>query len=49
MPIVDDEQLKAYLAAGRVTAIAVDTNIFDQERLQLNSASMQALGSGPIN
>lgn len=43
MPIVDDEQLKAYLAAGRIAAISVDTNIFDQKRLQLNSASLQAL------
>ncbi len=45
MPIVDDKQVKAHLAADRVKAISVDTNIFDQKRLQLNSASMQALAS----
>jgi hypothetical protein len=43
MPIVDDEQLKALLAEGRISAISVDTSIFDQKRLQLNSATMQAL------
>lgn len=43
MPIIDDQQLKAHLTAGRIAAISVDTNIFDQKRLQLNSASMQAL------
>jgi PIN domain len=43
MPIVNDEQLKALLVEGRVSAISVDTSIFDQKRLQLNSATMQAL------
>ena len=43
MPISDDEELKLMLAERRITAISVDTNIFDQKRLQLSSASMQAL------
>lgn len=43
MPIVDDEQMKALLGEGRISAISVDTSIFDQKRLQLNSATMQAL------
>ena len=43
MPILSDEQLAALLAESRITAISVDTSIFDQKRLQLNSASMQAL------
>lgn len=45
MPIVDDEQIKALLAEEKITAITVDTSIFDQKRLQLNSATMQALAS----
>lgn len=43
MPVVEEELLKTLLAEGRVTALSVDTNIFDQKRLQLNSTSMQAL------
>ena len=43
MPIVSDEQITALLAENRITAISVDTNIFDQKRLQLNSGSMKAL------
>lgn len=43
MPVVDEGQLKTLLTEGRITALSVDTNIFDQKRLQLNSASMQAL------
>ncbi|MCK0137833.1 PIN domain-containing protein [Aliiroseovarius sp. F47248L] len=43
MPILSDDQLAALLAESRITAISVDTSIFDQKRLQLNSASMQAL------
>jgi hypothetical protein len=42
MPIVDDEQLKVLLAEGQISAISIDTSIFDQKRLQLNSATMQA-------
>lgn len=42
MPIVDEEQLKQLLAEGRVAAISVDTSIFDQKQLNLNSAAMQA-------
>ena len=42
MPIVKDEKLKALLAEGRITAISIDTNIFDKKGLQLNSAILQA-------
>ena len=42
MPIVSEEQLTALLAADRITAISVDTCIFVQKRLQLNSVTMQA-------
>lgn len=42
MPIVDEEELKQLLADGRVVAISVDTSIFDQKQLNLNSAAMQA-------
>lgn len=42
MPIVDEEQLKQPLAEGRITVISVDTSIFDQKQLNLNSAAMQA-------
>ena len=34
LPIVDDEQLKVLLAAGQISAISIDTSIFDQKRLQ---------------
>ena len=43
MPVVNDEQIKARLADGRISAISIDTSIFDQKGLQLNSATMQAL------
>jgi hypothetical protein len=43
MPIVNDEQLRSLLAAGHVNALTLDTNIFDQKRLQLNSSTLQAL------
>jgi hypothetical protein len=42
MPIVDEEALKQLLADGGITAISIDTSIFDQKQLNLNSASMQA-------
>ena len=40
---MDDEQIKTLLVDSRISAISVDTSIFDQKRLQLNSATMQAL------
>lgn len=43
MPIVDDEQIKALLADERISAITVDTNIFDEKGLQLNSPVLQAI------
>lgn len=43
MPLVDEKTLKALLADGSINAISVDTNIFDQKRLNLNSAAMQAI------
>ena len=42
MPIVDDDELKQLLADGEITAISVDTSIFDEKQLNLNSAVMQA-------
>lgn len=48
MPIVTDEQLRMHLATGRIGVISVDTNIFDQKRLQFNSASLQALTRAPF-
>lgn len=42
MPILDDDELKQLLADGEITAISVDTSIFDEKRLNLNSAVMQA-------
>lgn len=45
MPLVGDDQIKDMLADGRITAITVDTSIFDQKRLQLNSAVMQSFAA----
>ena len=42
MPIADEEELKKLLANGGITAISIDTSIFDQKQLNLNSAAMQA-------
>lgn len=43
MPKVDEAELTQLLADGRITAISVDTSIFDQKQLNLNSAAMQAM------
>jgi len=43
MPIVDEDQLRALLADGRIAALTVDTSTFDEKRLQLQSAALQAL------
>lgn len=45
MPIVDEDQLSALLADERIMAITVDTNIFDEKGLQLNSPTLQVLAS----
>lgn len=42
MPIVDEEELKQLLADDKISAISIDTSIFDQKQLNLNSAAMQA-------
>ena len=43
MPITDPDDLSRLLAEGRITAITIDTSIFDEKRLRLNSAVLQAL------
>ena len=43
MPIVDDNQLRTLLSNGTVAAITVDTCIFDEKQLQLDSPPLQAL------
>lgn len=43
MPIVSDEQIKNLLAEEKVSAITVDTNIFDAKGLKLNSPALQAI------
>ena len=45
MPIEDEEKLRALLAQHRITTITVDTSIFDQKGLRLNSGALQALSS----
>ena len=43
MPIVDDDQLRNFLAEGGIAALTVDTGTFDEKQLQLHSATLQAL------
>ncbi len=43
MPVIDDNELRKLLADETITALTVDTNIFDEKRLQLNSMTLQAL------
>lgn len=43
MPILDQDELRTLLSNGGITALTVDTNIFDEKQLQLNSATLQAL------
>ena len=43
MPIKDEKGLRALLAQHRITAITVDTSIFDQKGLRLNPGALQAL------
>jgi hypothetical protein len=43
MPILDEDTLRALLAAKRIKALTIDTSIFDQKRLQLDSAPLRAL------
>jgi len=43
MPITDEAELSKLLADGHVNALSVDTNIFDEKGLQLNSGALQAV------
>jgi hypothetical protein len=43
MPITEEPELSKLLADGHINAISVDTNIFDEKGLQLNSAALLAL------
>ncbi len=45
MPVVDDDQIKDLLIKGAISAISVDTSVFDQKQLQLSSVTMQAMAS----
>ncbi|ESY72043.1 PIN domain-containing protein [Mesorhizobium sp. M0051] len=45
MPILEDDQIRALLAAEQIEALTIDTSIFDQKRLQLNSPPLQALAA----
>lgn len=40
MPIVDDDEIKPLLADEKVSALTVDTNIFDEKGLKLNSQAL---------
>ena len=43
MPIVDEDQLRTLLSKGGISALTVDTCIFDEKKLQFNSPPLQAL------
>lgn len=43
MPKLSEKEMKELLAANAVTAISIDTSIFDEKHLQLNSTTLQAL------
>lgn len=43
MPIETDERLKNLLTEGRITAITLDTNVFDGQRLNFRSPTMRIL------
>ncbi|KJS12789.1 MAG: hypothetical protein VR78_11745 [Hoeflea sp. BRH_c9] len=43
MPITEEPELSKLLADGQINAISVDTNIFDEKGLQLNSSVLQAI------
>lgn len=45
MPIVTDDKLKALLAEDRITAVTLDTNVFDGQQLNFNSAVLRAVAS----
>lgn len=43
MPITVEAELSKLLTDGQINAISVDTNIFDEKGLQLNSSALQAV------
>jgi len=43
MPIETDDRLKELLAEGRITAVTLDTNVFDGQRLNLKAPAMRIL------
>lgn len=43
MPIVDEDKLRSLLSDGEIDALTVDTCIFDEKQLQLNSPPLQTL------
>ncbi|HAS26776.1 MAG TPA: hypothetical protein DCR64_15190 [Vibrio sp.] len=43
MPILEETELHDLLVKGQISVISVDTNIFDQKRLNLNSGALQSL------
>ncbi|TAT88237.1 hypothetical protein ELI54_08465 [Rhizobium ruizarguesonis] len=43
MPITEDNELSKLLADGQINALSVDTNIFDEKGLQLNSSALLAV------
>lgn len=45
MPIRTDDELKEMLADGQITAITLDTNIFDAQQLNLKSPALKALAA----
>jgi len=45
VPIVTDDRLKALLAEDRITALTLDTNVFDGQKLNLKSAVLRAVTS----
>ena len=52
MPKLSDREMKELLAEGKLTAISIDTGLFDEKRLQLNSKTLRAftiLKEGPFD
>jgi hypothetical protein len=45
VPIVTDDRIKALLAEDRISALTLDTNVFDGQRLNLRSAVLKAVAS----
>ena len=43
MPLLINNELRSLVANGKITTLTVDTNIFDEKRLKLNSPTLLAL------